>query len=186
MRRRVPVATDQDAGFPNYSCAAMDEPDPALIIRPTSLATLAATFFLMGSVAWGLVILPVLLLLHPPPSLADTIVILVLDELTAVAGAWFAWRSTRLGIVADHEGLLVRNWFGDHRIAIVDIAGFEVGSGYVGIAVRLRDGTGVTMNAVQKTNMARWLGRRVRADDVVAELNGWLDYQRPGKLTEFD
>jgi hypothetical protein len=78
-------------------------------------------------------------------------------------------------IVAGDDGVTVVNFVGKGRRAEWrDIDGFSVGAGYFGISIHLKSGGILIANAVQKSNLMRWLRRPTRADNVVAELNGEL------------
>jgi hypothetical protein len=78
-------------------------------------------------------------------------------------------------IVAGDDGVTVVNFVGKARRAEWrEIDAFSVRPGYFGISIHLKDGGILMANAVQKSNLMRWLRRPTRADDVVAELNGEL------------
>ena len=61
--------------------------------------------------------------------------------------------------------VIVRNPFGTSRIPLPDIT--DVKAGYGSLAIRRADRTTITAWAVQKANIATWLRRHTRADDVV-------------------
>ncbi|SCG77767.1 hypothetical protein [Micromonospora inositola] len=71
----------------------------------------------------------------------------------------------RPSITLTNSELVIRNKFKTYRIDLNTIA--RVDAGYYGIGVQTSHGQVVHGWAVQKSNLARWLGRRTRADLVV-------------------
>lgn len=71
----------------------------------------------------------------------------------------------RPSITLASSELVIRNRFRTYRIGLDTIA--RVDAGYHGIGVQTRHGQVVHGWAVQKSNLARWLGRHTRADLVV-------------------
>lgn len=67
------------------------------------------------------------------------------------------------------EGVLVRNPFRARFMNWDAIARAE--AGYSGVTIHDRDGGSMTAWAVQKSNTATWLKRRVRADELVDAIN---------------
>ena len=80
----------------------------------------------------------------------------------------------RARVVADDAGVEIVNYVSRRRIAWDDIERFEVGFAYWGITLVPRSGPPMKVNAIQKTNLYHWLGRRGRADRVVEELNALM------------
>ena len=80
--------------------------------------------------------------------------------------------------VADDAGVEIVNYTWRRRVAWDEIDRFEVGFAYWGITLVPRSGPPVKMNAIQKTNLYHWLGKRGRADRVVEELNALLEEHR--------
>lgn len=71
----------------------------------------------------------------------------------------------RPSITLTSSELVFRNRFRTYRVDLHTIV--RVNAGYHGIGVRTRHGQVVHGWAVQKSNLARWLGRHTRADLVV-------------------
>ncbi|MGN9810166.1 hypothetical protein ACTMSW_12505 [Micromonospora sp. BQ11] len=71
----------------------------------------------------------------------------------------------RPSITLTDSELVIRNKLRTHRIGLHTIV--RVDAGYHGIGVQTRHGQVVHGWAVQKSNLARWLGRQTRADLVV-------------------
>ncbi len=93
-------------------------------------------------------------------------VILIPAAYGASWGRRYGWRSY---IGVRQNGIAVGN--GGREIVIPWDDVTSVRAGYSGIAINRTNGTTVTATAVQKTNLARWLGRtHTRADTVVATL----------------
>ncbi|HEX6400706.1 MAG TPA: PH domain-containing protein [Actinomycetota bacterium] len=84
----------------------------------------------------------------------------------------------RARVVADDAGVEIVNYTSRRRVAWDEIDRFEVGFAYWGITLVPRSGPPVKMNAIQKTNLYHWLGKRGRADRVVEELNALLEEHR--------
>ena len=84
----------------------------------------------------------------------------------------------RARVVADDAGVEIVNYTSRRRVAWDEIDRFEVGFAYWGITLVPRSGPPVKMNAIQKTNLYHWLGKRGRADRVVEELNALLGEHR--------
>ena len=95
-------------------------------------------------------------------DLASKLVIVVLIGCFA---AYAYIGALRPSITLTDSELVVRNKFRTYRIDLRTIA--RVDAGYHGIAVQTRHGQVVHGWAVQKSNLARWLGRQTRADLVV-------------------
>jgi hypothetical protein len=67
-------------------------------------------------------------------------------------------------IVADDSGVLVRNAWRDCFVPWSEVC--DARAGYTGITIATSTRGVVTAWAVQKSNLAGWLHRRTRADDV--------------------
>jgi hypothetical protein len=89
-------------------------------------------------------------------------------------------------IIVGEAGVEVINYHNVHELTWDEIERFSVGNAYRGISIEFRDGRVLKANAVQKTNLASWLGRSGRAERVVAELNDELsrDRSRGGKAKD--
>jgi hypothetical protein len=91
----------------------------------------------------------------------DDLLIVGLSLLLTVA----LWRiGPRNFIEARTEGLFLRNPWREWLISWSSIAGAT--PGYYGIRIQRCDGPPVVAWAVQKPNVAKWTGRRSRADEV--------------------
>ena len=86
------------------------------------------------------------------------------------------WRQSRLRVITDDKGLTVVNYFATHRLAWSEIEGFDSRYGYYGIIAVTKGGRVIRLNALQKSNLARWLNVRVRADNIASELNAQLPH----------
>jgi hypothetical protein len=64
--------------------------------------------------------------------------------------------------------VVVRNPFNSRRVRLADVTHVEGGWG--GLTIGTLAGVAVTAWAVQKSNYARWSGRRTRADDIADEI----------------
>jgi len=84
------------------------------------------------------------------------------------------WRQSQLRVIADDKGLTVVNYFSTHRLAWSEIERFDSSYGYFGIVVVTKGGRVIRLNALQKSNLAKWLNLRVRADNIASELNAKL------------
>jgi hypothetical protein len=69
------------------------------------------------------------------------------------------------------EVLLIVNTLRRHRVPLAEIDRFEIGRNYLGITMYRNDGTRLVIHGVQKPNIAHWLRRRTKADEIVDELN---------------
>jgi hypothetical protein len=78
-------------------------------------------------------------------------------------GFWLG--ALRPFIRAEESGVTVRNPLSTTHVSYADIVGCT--PGYSGLAIRTRSGTVVAW-AVQTTNIASWLHKHTRADDVAA------------------
>jgi hypothetical protein len=90
--------------------------------------------------------------------------------------AAFLWRQSQLRVIADDKRLTVVNYLSTHRLAWSEIERFDSRSGYYGIVAVTKDGGLIRLNALQKSNLARWLNMQVRADDIASELNAQLPH----------
>jgi hypothetical protein len=88
--------------------------------------------------------------------------------------AAFMWRQSQLRVIADDMGLTVVNYVSTHRLAWSEIERFDSSYGYFGILVGTKGGRVIRLNALQKSNLAKWLNLRVRADNIASELNAKL------------
>lgn len=84
------------------------------------------------------------------------------------------WRQSQLRVIADDKGLTVVNYFSTHPLAWSEIERFDSSYGYFGIVVVTKGGRVIRLNALQKSNLAKWLNLRVRADNIASELNAKL------------
>lgn len=84
----------------------------------------------------------------------------------------------RARVVADDTGVEIVNYVSRRRYPWDEVDRFEVGFAYWGITLVPRSGPPVKVNAIQKTNLYHWLGKRGRADRVVEELNALLAAHR--------
>lgn len=98
----------------------------------------------------------------------------VIAAVGAALAAVMMWRQARLSVRAPAEGLTVTNYLGAKRLRWSEIDHFDSSAAYWGIAAILRDGSIVRLNAVQKSNLARWLNEPTRADGITDELNARL------------
>lgn len=104
---------------------------------------------------------------------ASAIVVSGLDLASKIASvvliggfAAYAYTSAlRPSITLTNSELVIRNKFRTYRIDLNTIV--RVDAGYHGVGVQTRHGQVVHGWAVQKSNLARWLGRQTRADLVV-------------------
>jgi hypothetical protein len=100
---------------------------------------------------------------------------LVLYAPLAAVWCFLLHRMNRSRIEVRPEAVTIRNNFGPVlEVPWRDIDGFDEG-GYWGIDLVLRTGGRLTMNAVQKSSFARLTNKRTGADDVVDQLNGYLE-----------
>jgi hypothetical protein len=92
--------------------------------------------------------------------------------LAALFGLTFGVTGWRFGlrprIMAEVDGVSVRNPGAETFVPWVRVV--HASAGYSGITIRTSDGE-VTAWAVQKSNLARWLHRGTRADDVADFIN---------------
>jgi hypothetical protein len=93
------------------------------------------------------------------------------DVVAAGAFAALMSRQSRLRIVANEEDLTVVNYLSRFHLPWTSIARFDSSTGYFGIRAIMKDGRIVSLNAVQKWNLAVWLHRLTRADVIANELN---------------
>jgi hypothetical protein len=78
---------------------------------------------------------------------------------------WMVWRCSFVPYLdLDKEDLIVQNLITRSAIPYSEIT--QVKPGYYGLVVDMRNGTSLTAWAVQKSNIARWTHRTVRADQV--------------------
>jgi hypothetical protein len=76
-----------------------------------------------------------------------------------------AWRLAFVPYVSvSASGVIVQNPIGRSTVPYSAIA--EVGTGYTGLVLRLKNGRAVLCWAVQKSNAAKWSQSRSRADEV--------------------
>lgn len=80
-------------------------------------------------------------------------------------------------VSASTSGLVIQNPFTRREVAWDDVV--DVVPSYHGLEV-VTHGETVSAWAVQKSNIARWLGRRTRADDVAGTLIALRDKQTGG------
>lgn len=83
------------------------------------------------------------------------------------------WRLATARLHLDSsKRFVVRNYFGTTSIPVRDVERFEIGSNAWGIELWRRDShEKVVVNAIQKSNWASLVGKRSRADLLVAQLN---------------
>jgi hypothetical protein len=93
------------------------------------------------------------------------------DAVAIGAFAVLMWRQSRLRIVANEECLTVVNYLSTSHLPWTSIDRFDSSTGYFGIRAIMKDGRIVSLNAVQKWNLAVWLHRLTRADVIANELN---------------
>ncbi|MFG1681378.1 hypothetical protein ACGFNP_14540 [Nonomuraea sp. NPDC049269] len=74
----------------------------------------------------------------------------------------------RPNITLTEDSVVVRNPYKTYRVSLAEIS--MVSGGYHGLCFTLTDGRQIVAWAVQKSNIARWLGRRTRADGVTERL----------------
>ena len=100
---------------------------------------------------------------------------LVLYAPLAAVWCFLLYRMRRSRIEVRPDAVTIRNNFGPVlEVPWRDIDGFDEG-GYWGIDLVLHTGGRLTMNAVQKSSIARLTNARAKADDVVDELNEYLE-----------
>lgn len=87
-------------------------------------------------------------------------------SLFAGLGALAAWWRFSLypAVILTETELIVRNPYGQRRVALPDVV--DAAPGYGGLTVTTSTGEHVVAWAVQKSNLATWTGRRTRADEV--------------------
>lgn len=83
-------------------------------------------------------------------------------------GAFLYWLYFRPFLALSSTELLIRNIFATRRIPISHLRGLEPGWG--GIRLELADGSIRRVWAIQQWNLARWLRRRSRIDEVIDEI----------------
>lgn len=88
---------------------------------------------------------------------------------TVVAALWVWWTAFHPYVACTAAGLVVCNPYRSVTIPWHDLDSVE--GGYFGLIVRRRsDPRPIHAWAVQKSNFARWTGRRTRSDDVAREI----------------
>ena len=87
-------------------------------------------------------------------------------SLLAGVGALAAWWRFSLhpAVILTGTELIVRNPYGQRRVALTDVV--DAAPGYGGLTVTTSTGEHVVAWAVQKSNLATWTARRTRADEV--------------------
>ena len=80
----------------------------------------------------------------------------------SAAGIWLAAFRPSLTLTAGE--LIVRNPWSTTTIPLADVKGF--GGAYAGLSIERHSGGSVAAWAVQKSNAAKWAGKRTRADEV--------------------
>jgi hypothetical protein len=98
----------------------------------------------------------------------------LLAVLLVVPFAVLLWRQSRVRLEVGATSIRAVNHFSSFRVGWRDIARFEDGDSAIGIVARLRDGSTVRLNAIQQSNLARWLGSPTEAEYAAIELNRWL------------
>jgi hypothetical protein len=84
----------------------------------------------------------------------------------------------RVRLVADDAGVEVLDYLTRRPFTWNEIDRLEVGFASFGISLVPRSGSPLKVNAIQKTNLYHWLGKRGRADRISDELNGLLADRR--------
>ena len=95
-----------------------------------------------------------------------------------VAFGILLWRMAEVGLRVSERDLTIVNIVGIRRLQWDEIDRFDAGRAYWGISAVLRDGGRVTINAIQKSNIASATGTPTRADEVATELNRLLASRR--------
>jgi hypothetical protein len=93
------------------------------------------------------------------------------DVVAVGAFSVLMWRQSRLQVVVHDTGLHVVNYLSTFHIPWDSIERFDTSFGYWGIRVMRKDGRIITLNAITKWNIAVWLNRLTRADEIANELN---------------
>jgi hypothetical protein len=99
-----------------------------------------------------------------------------------VSGAGFSlflWAKIfRPYVALTSTGLVVQNPILREEVKLDDI--FSISVGYSGLLIRTQDGRVVVASAVQKSNWARWLKEKTRADDIAAEITSRIPAREEG------
>ena len=96
------------------------------------------------------------------------------DVVAVGALAVLMWRQSQLQVVVHDTGLHVVNHLSTFGVAWDSIERFDSSFGYWGIRVMMKDGRIIWLNAITKWNIAAWLNRLTRADEIAEELNEGL------------
>jgi hypothetical protein len=101
----------------------------------------------------------------------------------ATAAPWRAWWSCRSscccgasrasGSRSERHRSSPSTTSASFRLGRQEIERFTAGTA-IGVLVELRNGSTVRLSAVQRPNLAAWLGAPTEADDAIRELNRWL------------
>ncbi|MFI7440782.1 hypothetical protein [Nonomuraea indica] len=103
-----------------------------------------------------------------PDAFISALVLIGAGLLCGSAAVYCCLQSVRPCIMLTDDSVIVRNPYKTQHISLAGVA--RVSAGYDGICITMRDGSQIVAWAVQKSNLARWLGRRTRADAVVDRL----------------
>lgn len=134
----------------------------------------------LGVAALGLLGVPVVMVAMlaagplEPEAIGWTFAIVVLTLPGVVA---FILAAVRPRVCAGTSALKVRNLVATHHVPWEEVLQAE--PGYYGIIIRRRTEADVVAVAVQKSNMASWLGRRTRADLVAERIMDIARNQKP-------
>ncbi|WP_030921516.1 PH domain-containing protein [Streptosporangium amethystogenes] len=124
------------------------------------------SLLLLGSVSFAVV-----LLIDTPntPVIIVVLSLIAFIPLTTAGTIKMVLISIRPLLRLTDDAVVVRNPYErTRRIPLVEI--MDVSAGYSGIEITTTRGTTVVAEAVQKSNLAQWLGRQTRADMVTRKL----------------
>ncbi|BBH68171.1 hypothetical protein ACTI_48560 [Actinoplanes sp. OR16] len=89
----------------------------------------------------------------------------VFGTVVLVVSALAIWLTAiRPSVTLTGDELIVRNPWGTTTVPLTDVKGF--GGAYAGLSIERHSGGSVAAWAVQKSNAAKWSGKRTRADEV--------------------
>lgn len=87
-----------------------------------------------------------------------------------VLPAFVAFRFlSRAQVILTPNDLTVTTTFNEYRVDWADVLGAT--AGYSGVTILSRNRPAIVSGAVQKSNLATWLNRQTRADDLAEEIN---------------
>ncbi|NJP91894.1 hypothetical protein HCN51_20930 [Nonomuraea sp. FMUSA5-5] len=121
-----------------------------------------------GLLAWIAVMMTNVIARGGSAALVGVLVLTVLTLLLGAAAVRCWLLGVRPAITLTHDQVIVRNPFSAHHLRLTDIATISATPG--GIRFLRTDGTTTVAWAVQRSTLARLLGRRTRADLVVEQL----------------